>query len=368
MSNPTLTTRMANLRARMTATETDLVVIGPSSHMMYMADLSPHGDERPVFLMVSQSFAGFLMPALNVDSARRHTDLPLFPWADAEGPGAALQDLLNATGVPRVSPSIVLDETMRADFALLVLDALPGAKRRFTTDTVSYLRSHKDEDEYRRLKAAHLLNDRAVEAAFAALKPGMTELDVAALIGAFYKENGATTEFCSVCFGPNGAFPHHHTGTTPLHLGDAVLIDTGCRLDGYPSDMTRMGYLGSAPEGYGQIHSIIDRAVDAAIAAAKPGALASEVDKAARDVITAAGYGPNFLHRTGHGLGIDVHETPYITATSETVLEEGMVFSIEPGIYLQGQFGLRLEEIVIIRNGVAEVFSEMPRTAISAGV
>ncbi|HEY8577536.1 MAG TPA: Xaa-Pro peptidase family protein [Devosia sp.] len=365
--NPTLTTRLANLRQRMAETETDLVVIGPSSHMMYLAELSPHGDERPVMLMVSPTFAGFLMPALNVDSARQHTDLPFFPWTDANGPAAALQALLDATGVPRIAPSIVLDETMRADFALLVLDALPGAKRRFTHDTVGYLRSRKDADEYARLKAAHLLNDRAVTAAFAALKPGMTELDVAAFIGDFYKRHGATTEFCSVCFGPNGAFPHHHTGTTELKAGDAVLIDTGCRLDGYPSDMTRMGYLGSAPEGFGQIHSVVDRAVEAALAAARPGALASDVDKAARDVITAAGYGPNFLHRTGHGLGIDVHETPYITATSETVLEEGMVFSIEPGIYLQGQFGLRLEEIVILRDGKAEIFSEMPRAAVSAG-
>jgi Xaa-Pro aminopeptidase len=357
---------MANLRQRMAATNTDLVVIGPSSHMLYLADLAPHGDERPVLLMVSPTFAGFLMPALNVDSSRQHTDLPFFPWADADGPSAALKDLLAATGVP-ASPSIVLDETMRTDFALLVLDALPGATRRFTNDTVGYLRSRKDDTEYGLLKAAHLLNDRAVASAFAALKPGMTELDVAAFIDDFYKANGATTEFCSVCFGPNGAFPHHHTGTTPLKSGDAVLIDTGCRLDGYPSDMTRMGYLGSAPEGYGQIHSIVDRAVEAAIAAAKPGAKASDLDKAARDIITAAGYGPNFLHRTGHGLGIDVHETPYITATSDTVLEEGMVFSIEPGIYLQGQFGLRLEEIVIIRNGEAEVFSEMPRTAVSGG-
>lgn len=131
--------------------------------------------------------------------------------------------------------------------------------------------------------------------------------------------------------------------------------------------MTRVGYFGTAPEGFGQIHSILDRAVDAAIAAATAGTPASAVDKAARDVITAAGYGPNFLHRTGHGLGIDIHETPYITATSETVLEEGMVFSIEPGIYLAGQFGLRLEEIVIIRNGKAEVLSEMPRTAVAVG-
>jgi Xaa-Pro dipeptidase len=365
--NPTLTTRMANLRRRMAETDTDLVAIGPSSHMTWLADLSPHGDERPVMLLVSQNYAGFLMPALNVDSSRQHTDLPFFPWADAEGPNAALEQLIDATGISRVSPSVVLDETMRADFALLLLDALPGAKRRFTQDTVGYLRSRKDDEEYARIKAAHLLNDRAVEAAFAALKPGMTELEVAAFIGEFYKANGATTEFCSVCFGANGAFPHHHTGNTQLKAGDAVLIDTGCRLNGYPSDMTRMGYFQSAPEGYGQIHSIVDRAVEAALKAAVSGVKASEVDKAARDVITAAGYGDKFLHRTGHGLGIDIHEAPYITGTSETVLDEGMVFSIEPGIYLQGQFGLRLEEIVIIRNGKAEIFSEMPRTAVAAG-
>ncbi|MBU1305469.1 MAG: Xaa-Pro peptidase family protein [Alphaproteobacteria bacterium] len=365
--NATLQTRLANLRARMAATATDLVVIGPSSHMLYMADLSPHGDERPVLLMISQSFAGFLMPALNVDSARQHTDLPFFPWADADGPAAALAELIAATGIDRTAPSIVLDETMRADFALLVLDTLPGASRRFTNDTVGYLRSRKDTAEYNALKKSAVLNDAAMAAGFAALRPGITEREVATAIRDFYKANGASTEFCSVCFGPNGAFPHHHTGETRLAEGDAVLIDTGARIYGYPSDMTRVGFYGSAPEGFGQIHSILDRAVEAAIAAAKPGTPASAVDKAARDVITAAGYGPNFLHRTGHGLGIDIHETPYITATSDTLLEEGMVFSIEPGIYLQGRFGLRLEEIVIIRNGVAEILSDMPRRAVAVG-
>lgn len=364
--NPTLTTRLANLRARMAETGTDLVVIGPSSHMLYLADLSPHGDERPVLLMVSPTFAGFLIPALNVDSARQHTDLPFFPWADADGPDAALKDLLAATGVP-ASPSIVLDETMRTDFALLVLDALPGARRRFTQDTVGYLRSRKDDAEYDALKKSAVLNDAAMAAGFAALRPGITEYEVATVIRDFYKAHGATTEFCSVCFGPNGAFPHHHTGDTRLKDRDAVLIDTGGRIHGYPSDMTRVGYFGSKPQGFEEIHAILDRAVTAAIAAARPGVPASAVDKAARDVITEAGYGPNFLHRTGHGLGIDVHETPYITATSPTVLEKGMVFSIEPGIYLQGRFGLRLEEIVIIRNGKAEILSEMPRTAIAGG-
>jgi Xaa-Pro aminopeptidase len=364
--NPTLAARLENLRARMAATDTDLVAIGPSSHMLWLADLSPHGDERPVMLLVTKHYAGFLMPALNADSARQHTDLPFFPWADADGPDAALEQLIDAAGVPRVSPSVVLDETMRADFALLLLDALPGASRRFTQDTVGYLRSRKDAAEYQLLKKSAVLNDAAMAAGFAALRPGITEREVAAVIGDFYKANGAQREFTIVGFGKNGAFPHHHSGDTPLQPGDSVLIDTGGRLGGYPSDMTRMGYFGSAPEGFGQIHSILDRAVEAALAAAKSGVRASEVDKAARDVITAAGYGPNFLHRTGHGLGIDVHEAPYITATSDTVLDEGMVFSIEPGIYLQGQYGLRLEEIVIIRNGVAEILSEMPRTAIAA--
>jgi len=360
----TLTTRMANLRARMAATDTDLVAIGPSSHMRWLADLSPHGDERPVMLLVSQTYAGFLMPALNVDSSRRHTDLPFFPWTDAEGPDAALADLLTATGIDRANVSVVIDETMRADFALLLLDALPGARRRFTGDTVGYLRSRKDAAEYDALKKSAILNDAAMAAGFAALKPGITEIEIATVIADFYKSHGATPEFTSVCFGPNGAFPHHHTGDTKLKPNDAVLIDTGARIHGYPSDMTRVGYIGTAPEGFDAVHAILGRAVEAAIAAAKPGAKARDVDKAARDVITAAGYGDYFLHRTGHGLGIDIHEAPYITATSETVLEEGMVFSIEPGIYLAGRFGLRLEEIVILRADGAEVLSEMPRTAV----
>lgn len=359
-------TRLAALRQRMAQTGTDLVVLGPSSHMQWLTNLSPHGDERPVMLMIGPEHAGFLMPALNADSSRKVTDLPFFPWADAEGPDAALEALLGAVGADKEDMSIVIDETMRADFALLVLDALPGAGRRFTQDTVGYLRARKDAAEYQALKANALINDGAMRAAFAALKPGVTELEIGQVVRDYYKAHGALPEFVSVCFGENGAFPHHHTGETALKENDAVLIDIGGRSQGYPSDMTRVGTIGRAPDKFDAVHAVVDAAVKAALAAARPGVKAKDVDKAARDVITAAGYGENFLHRTGHGLGVDVHEMPYITGTAETVLEEGNVFSIEPGIYLPGQFGLRLEEIVILREDGAEILSDLPRAAFRA--
>ena len=359
--------RLEKLRATMATSHTDLVVLGPSSHMRWLTDLSPHGDERPVMLMVSDGFAGFLMPALNADSSRAVTDLPFFAWSDDAGPNAALEKLIEATGVDRKDCSVVLDETMRADFALLALDALPGARRRFTGNTIGALRARKDDIEYAALKKSALINDEAARAAFAALTPGVTELGIENVIRDTYKAHGAEFEFALVCFGANGAFPHHHTGKTVLRDGDAVLLDLGCRIDGYPSDMTRVGGMGSVPAEFDAIHVIVDRAVQAALAASKPGVRALDVDKAARDVIAAAGYGDRFLHRTGHGIGVDLHEPPYITASSETVLEEGMCYSIEPGIYLAGRFGIRLEEIVILRADGPEILSELPRTAYITG-
>jgi Xaa-Pro aminopeptidase len=356
--------RLARLREQMAATGTDLVVVGPSSHLVWLTGMSPHGDERPVLLIVSKDHAGFLMPALNADSQRPYTKLPFYTWTDADGPNAALASLLGDLGANRENLTIALDETMRADFALLVIDALPGAKRKFLTDTVGYLRARKDDAEYAALKMNAVLNDGAMKAGFAALKPGVTELEVGQAIRDYYLANGAKPEFVSVCFGENGAFPHHHTGSRMLKANEAVLIDIGGRKDGYPSDMTRVAVIGEKPEGFDEVVGVLERAVQAALAAAKPGVAAKEVDKAARDVITAAGYGEFFLHRTGHGLGIDVHEPPYITGASETILDEGNVFSIEPGIYLQGRFGVRLEEIVIVRGNQAEVLSGLSRSPV----
>ncbi len=355
--------RIAALRQQMRVSGTDLVVLGPSTHMVYMSGVNPHGDERPVMLLISQSYAGFLMPALNADSARNKTDLPFVTWADADGPIAAFNTLIEACALPE-NPVIALDETMRADFAMLVLDHVSHKARKFTNDTVGFLRARKDEQEYDLLKASALLNDAAMQAGYDALKAGITELEVASVIRDYFKSHGAQPIFVSVCFGENGAYPHHHTGATQLQNGDAVMIDIGARLNGYPSDMTRSGFFGAPTEKFTQVFDIVNEAVAKALAAAKPGVKACEIDRAARDHITQAGFGDYFLHRTGHGLGLDVHEAPYITGTSDVILEEGMVFSIEPGIYLAKEFGVRQEEIVIMRENGAEIFSDMPRDMI----
>ena len=352
--------RISALRARMRREGVDLVALGPGAHMQWLLGFVPHADERPCLLCVSASNAALLMPELNADGSRRSTDLPFHEWSDADGPEGAFDRLVAELGVGGAG-RLVLDETMRADFAALVQDALPGAERQFTASTVGLLRMQKDDDEYAVLKRSALLADQAMQAGWAAMKPGMTELDVAEVIRARFSALGALPLFTIVGAGGNGAMPHHHTGETALQSGDAVVMDIGAGMDGLSSDITRMAVLGTPPEGYLEVHAIVEAAVQAAMSAARPGVLAKDVDAAARGVITEAGYGPSFLHRTGHGLGVEVHEPPYLTSVSETVLLPGMVFSIEPGIYLPGRFGIRLEEIVILREDGPEILSELPR-------
>ncbi|MCV6594466.1 MAG: Xaa-Pro peptidase family protein [Silicimonas sp.] len=355
-------TRIARLQARMKETGTDLVVLAPGAHMAWLMDVRPHADERAVLACISQSTTAFLMPALEADSAREQTDLPFYEWADAEGPGAALDRLLADLGTGNAG-AYVLDETMRADHAALVQDRLLNAKRSFTEGTVGALRMRKDDAEYALLKRNAQIADTAMEAAWAAMKPGMSETQVADIIRQSFDDQGAKQLFTIVGAGRNGAFPHHHTGETVLQDGDAVVMDIGAGIDGYVSDITRMAIMGEPPEGFAEVHAVVNAAVKAALAAARPGVPAHVVDDAARKVIAEAGYGDYFLHRTGHGLGTEVHEPPYITSTADTLLDEGMVFSIEPGIYLPDRFGLRLEEIVILRADGPEILSDLPRAA-----
>lgn len=353
--------RMTRLRQKMRETGTDIVALAPGSHMHWLLGFYPHPDERPCLLLVGEEKEVFLMPTLNAGGTRESTDIAFHTWADADGPATALSLALKEIGAESAD-LIVLDEAMRADFALLLLAALPDARHAFTTETLGNLRMRKDDEEVAALKMNAAIADRAIQTAFRMLKPGMSENDLAAVIRSHFASEGAQTKFTIVGAGPNGAFPHHQTGTRIIRDGDAIVVDIGGRKDGYPSDITRMAVVGRPPQGYGQIHSIVEKAVQAGLAAARPGAKAKDVDAAARKVIADAGYGEYFVHRAGHGLGIDGHEEPYINGASEVLLEEGMVFSIEPGIYLPGRFGIRLEEIVVLRENEPEILSSLPRT------
>jgi Xaa-Pro aminopeptidase len=338
----------------------DLIALGPGTHMNWLLGFNPFPDERPCMLLVGQEKEAFLMPSVNAEGVREQTKIPMHCWNDEIGPEQALKEALSDTDTI-TAKHIAIDEAMRSHFALLLLESLSNPTYEFTTSTVGALRMRKDQDEFVNLKENALIDDRAMQAGFAAIKEGASELEIGEAINKHFISEGAKPQFCIVGSGPNGAFPHHHTGNRKVKKGDAVLIEIGGRKGTFPSDMTRMSVLGHPPEGYLEIHAIVERAVKAALSVARPGVMAKDVDAAARSVITEAGYGEFFVHRTGHGLGIDIHEPPYITAASEVLLDEGMVFSIEPGIYLQGRFGVRLEEIVILRADGPEILSELTR-------
>ena len=352
--------KINSLRARMKDNNVDLVVLGPGTHMKWLLGFNTHSDERPCMLLIGKEKETFLMPSVNAEDVRSRTNIAINSWKDENGPDQALKEALMDID-ENAAKHIAIDEAMRSHFALILIEALPNPSYEFTGSTIGALRMRKDQAEFINLKENALIDDRAMQAGFAAIKEGVTELEIGAAINNHFISEGAKPQFCIVGSGPNGAFPHHHTGDRKVEYGDAVLIDIGGRKGTFPSDMTRMSVLGEPPEGYLEIHAIVERAVQAAMATARPGVMAKEVDAAARDVITEAGYGEFFVHRLGHGLGIDIHEPPYITATSEVILDEGMVFSIEPGIYLQGRFGVRLEEIVILRKDGPEILSELPR-------
>lgn len=354
--------RLHALQSKMANQQIDFVAIGPGVHLKWLLGITPHADERVLLACITQNDIAFLMPSLEADSARQYTDLPFYTWDDAEGPNGALDQLIDALSVQHAS-SIVLDEAMRADFAGLVQKRFPNASWQFCDTTIDALRIRKTGDEYALLKKSALIADQAMQLSWSEMKTGMTELEVAEIIRGSFSGQDAKPLFTIIGAGGNGAFPHHQSGSAVLKNGDAIVMDIGANHQQYPSDITRMAIMGDAPEGYWEIHNIVENAVQAALETAKPGIPAKAVDQAARQVIDKAGYGDYFVHRTGHGMGIESHEPPYITSASETILEEGMVFSIEPGIYLPNRFGIRLEDIVILRADGPEIFSSLPRDA-----
>lgn len=355
--------RVGRLREKVKELGWRAAFLSPGDDLRYVAGFTPTPDERPAYLVVTAERAGFLLPALNRAQAETETDLPIVSYGDDEAPAGALRRLCAELGVD-ASGVFGVGDTTRADFLLLLQSVLPEAQWQPASLAVSPLRMVKDAEEIARLERVARVTDRVVEAGLGALSPGRTEREVAhAIRDAFLREGAEEILFLGVASGPNTAFPHHHTSDRRLEAGDAVWLDIGCRIDGYASDITRMAIVGPGPDGYAEIHAIVARAVEAAFQAARPGAPLAEVDRAARRVIEEAGYGEAFVHRTGHGLGLSGHELPSVHGKNETPIEPGMVFTIEPGVYLPGRFGVRIEDVAVVGPDGARRLSRLSRDA-----
>lgn len=338
--------RIAQLQKLLIVHNVDLVAMGPTNNMRYLTGYAPHPDERLCLMLVSPEKVEVLMPALNVDDWIAHTGIQPIAWEDSAGPDRALAAALAALPSPR---RLAFDGATRADFLIALLAAAHPEAVQPADALLAPLRARKSDAEIEALQRAAAQADWAMQVAIAACEPGVTEAEVAWETEAAFRRDGAeSVEFTLIASGPNGAFPHHHSSDRPLQKGDAVIIDIGASLNGYKSDITRMVFMGQPSAEFLTAYEAVLQANQAGRAAVRPGVAAQEIDRVTRDVLNAAGLGEHFIHRTGHGIGIDVHEPPWIMAGNETLLEPGMTFSVEPGVYLPGHFGIRIEDIVAV--------------------
>jgi Xaa-Pro aminopeptidase len=278
------------------------------------------------------------------------------PWDETEDPVAIVAGLVRS--VPRIA---VGDHTW-SRFLLALQRAVPGAAFDPASPLTTRLRVRKDASEIEWLRSAARATDRVIAALDTETFTGRSERDLARRIAELAVDEGHDTAgFAIVGSGPNGASPHHEAGDRLIAEGDAVVIDFGGRMHGYCSDTTRTFHVGDPPPRFAEIYGVLQEAQAAAVDAVAPGVAAEAVDRAARDIIEAAGYGDFFVHRTGHGIGLEVHEEPYIVSGNTQSLEPGMAFSVEPGIYLPGEFGMRIEDIVVVTDVGVERLNRSPR-------
>ena len=348
----------------MAAAGIDALLIGPSADLYYLVGYHALPLERLTLLVVRADGAhGLVVPRLERPRAEQSGAanlVAIHDFGETDDPFALVGRLLDG-----ISPgaSLGVGDQLWAAFLLGLQAIRPEAKWTRASTVTRELRMRKTPVEVDALRRAGQAIDRVHARVPEFLRPGRTEAEVGRdIANAILSEGHQTVNFVIVASGPNGASPHHETGDRVLVRGDAVVVDIGGTLDGYCSDCTRNYLVGSpAPSGYAEAHAALEAAQRAACEAVRPGVTAEAVDAAARDLLTEAGYGKAFVHRTGHGIGLDEHEEPYIVAGNDLVLEQGMVFSIEPGIYVEGRFGMRIEDIVVVAESGCERLNQLPR-------
>ena len=358
--------RTRRLQQRLLGEDVAGAVLFPSPNLFYLTGFWEEPMERHLLLFLpATGDPVFVAPDLYATQLRAETWIETVEtYPDGADPLEIVTEV--GTGLGMDDGIIRLDPTMWARFSLDLAGAFPEATFELLEDQMASLRMRKGDAELDRLAAASEAADEVMGAVrdLGADAVGMTESDLARWIRDALLERGDAVSFEPVVgSGPNGAKPHHRHGDRTIRAGDPVVLDIGVRLDRYPSDTTRTVVFGDEPPAdFEQAHAVVERAQAAAVDAVEPGVTAESVDETARAIIEEAGYGEAFVHRTGHGVGLDVHEPPYIVEGNDLELEPGMVFSVEPGIYLEGSFGVRIEDLVVVTDSGARRLNDSPRT------
>ena len=362
----TLTDRLARTRDATRVAGLDALLITPSPDLRYLLGVGGESHERLTCLVLpADGDPVLVVPALErpgLDGTPAlELGLEIAEWADEADPYALVAAALRRSGsVARAA----VGDTMPAAHVLALRDALPACRQELASTVLAQLRMRKDSAEIAALTAAGQAIDRVHARMGEWLRVGRTEAQVGAdMAAAIVAEGHTAAAFVIVGSGPNGASPHHDVSNRVLEPGDVVVVDIGGPTsEGYFSDCTRTYSLGEpAGADVAAGYSVLQAAQDAAVAAVAPGVTAEQVDAAARVPITDAGFGARFIHRTGHGIGLDVHEQPYIVAGNHLLLEAGMAFSVEPGIYLPGRWGARIEDIVVVSDSGVTRLNHRPR-------
>jgi Xaa-Pro aminopeptidase len=356
--------RIRDAQAGLADTGADALILFPSRNTYYLTGFDEEPGERHLFLFVpSSGDPVFLVPELYEEQVRE-TVPDVRTWADGADPTAAVESVVDELSLG--DGRLLVDDTMWARFTQTLREACPDATFGLASEVLASLRVHKDDAELDALGQAGTITDDVVRGVrdLGSEAVGMTERDLARHIERRLADAGGQgIPFGPlVGSGPNGALPHHRYGDRTIRAGDPVVLDFGTSVDGYPSDLTRtVVFDGEPPAAFPEVHELVRQAQQAAIEAVEPGATASDVDRAARSLIEAAGYGDQFVHRTGHGVGLDVHEEPYIVSGNDRELEPGMVFTVEPGVYLSGEFGVRIEDVVVVTENGSETLTDADR-------
>ena len=362
--------RMAAASALLREKNLDALVVAVSMDTLYLAGLYMKPDERFKGFVITPGEKdgnnGFaLVPELyrHEFEERVGGDLPFYFWKDEDWFYDSVKKGLDDFGVPRGGKAAFNDSVLAAD--AIEFSKRWGYQLENGSDIIASLRMIKDAEEISYLKKVGEITDAALYEVSKYVKPGMNERQVLNFIFESFAKHGADAPGAGawgiIAKSENGAVPHYSKMDCELKTGDSVIMDVGCTYKGYHSDVTRTLFIGEPDEERRKVYEIVREAQQAGLDMVRPGVRACDVDKAARDVVEKAGYGAQFFHRTGHGIGLAIHEDPYISSSNQTVLKEGMAFSVEPGIYLPGKFGVRIEDIVIVTADGCETVTKFPK-------